>query len=110
MILPSALRYQTEVARSIAELKAAGVAAPKSQLDFLTELSKTIEELQISTAKLSKVSEEHVHGDSLAHSKHARDAVVPAMFAVRTAGDKLESIVADDLWPLPTYQEMLFVK
>ena len=32
------------------------------------------------------------------------------MNAVRAAGDKLESIVADDLWPLPTYQEMLFIK
>ena len=32
------------------------------------------------------------------------------MNAVRTAGDKLEGLVADDLWPLPTYQEMLFLK
>ena len=32
------------------------------------------------------------------------------MNAVRAAGDKLEGIVADDLWPLPTYQEMLFIK
>ena len=39
-----------------------------------------------------------------------RDKVVPAMTAVRAAGDKLEGIVAADLWPLPTYQEMLFIK
>ena len=32
------------------------------------------------------------------------------MDAVRDAGDKLETIVADDLWPLPTYREMLFIK
>ncbi len=32
------------------------------------------------------------------------------MSAVRAAGDRLEGIVADDLWPLPTYQEMLFIK
>ena len=32
------------------------------------------------------------------------------MNAVRSAGDKLETLVADDLWPLPTYQEMLFIK
>ena len=49
-------------------------------------------------------------GDSMAHAKHSRDAVIPAMTAVRAAGDKLEGIVADDLWPLPTYQEMLFIK
>ena len=32
------------------------------------------------------------------------------MNAVRSAGDKLETLVSDDLWPLPTYQEMLFIK
>ena len=31
------------------------------------------------------------------------------MAAVRKAADELESVVADDLWPLPTYQEMLFI-
>ena len=46
----------------------------------------------------------------MAHAKHARDEVIPAMTAVRTAADKLEGLVADDLWPLPTYQEMLFIK
>ena len=32
------------------------------------------------------------------------------MLAVRKAADELEGIVADDHWPLPTYQEMLFIK
>ena len=36
--------------------------------------------------------------------------VVPAMQAVRKFADELEGWVADDLWPLPTYQEMLFIK
>jgi glutamine synthetase len=35
---------------------------------------------------------------------------LPAMADTRKAADKLESIVADDLWPLPTYREMLFIK
>ena len=39
-----------------------------------------------------------------------RDTVIPAMEATREAADKLERIVADDLWPLPKYQEMLFIK
>jgi glutamine synthetase len=56
------------------------------------------------------VMDEHLEGDSLAHAKHARDAIIPAMNVVRTAGDQLEVLVADDLWPLPTYQEMLFLK
>ena len=109
-ILPAALRYQGEVALSIAQLKAAGVAAPKGQVDLLNELTATIEDLQKGIAALAKVAEDHSGEDSMAHAKHSRDAVIPAMAAVRTAGDKLEGIVADDLWPLPTYQEMLFIK
>jgi glutamine synthetase len=35
---------------------------------------------------------------------------MPAVLKVRQAADKLEALVADDLWPLPTYQEMLFIK
>jgi glutamine synthetase len=39
-----------------------------------------------------------------------RDTVFPAMEAVRGVADRLERIVADDLWPLPKYAEMLFIK
>ena len=110
MILPASLRYQAEVARAIAELKAAGVTVPKTQTALLNELTGMIEELQGALDHLAEMIDEHVEGDTLAHARHSRDAVVPAMTAVRTAGDKLEGLVADDLWPLPTYQEMLFIK
>ncbi|WP_435011312.1 glutamine synthetase III [Tundrisphaera lichenicola] len=108
-ILPAAIRYQGEVASSIGALKAAGVAVPEGQTKLLGDLSKTIGELQAGLAELEKSAEDHA-GDSMAHAKHARDAVIPAMARVRAAGDKLETLVADDLWPLPTYQEMLFIK
>jgi glutamine synthetase len=39
-----------------------------------------------------------------------RDHIIPAMRAVRATCDKLEKVVPDDLWPLPTYREMLFIK
>jgi glutamine synthetase len=39
-----------------------------------------------------------------------RSDVFPALNTVRAAADKLETLVADDLWPLPTYREMLFIK
>jgi glutamine synthetase len=110
MILPAALRYQGEVAQSLAQLKAAGAKVPASQTALLDELTTTIESLQAGIATLTKVSEEHVKGDSLAHAKHSHDVIIPAMNAIRAAGDKLEGIVAADLWPLPTYQEMLFIK
>jgi glutamine synthetase len=41
---------------------------------------------------------------------HVRDRQLAAMDRVREAADKLERVVADDLWPLPKYEEMLFIK
>ena len=52
----------------------------------------------------------HADGEPLDHAKYSRDKVLPAMAAVRALGDKLETVVADDLWPLPTYREILFIK
>jgi glutamine synthetase len=110
MILPAALRYQSEVAGAIVNLKATGATVPKIQTAHLSELVEAIEELQSATDRLNETLDEHPEGDSLAHAKHARDVMIPAMNAVRCAGDRLELLVADDLWPLPTYQEMLFLK
>jgi glutamine synthetase len=109
-ILPACLRYQTQVASSVSALKGAGVEVPASQLAFLNELSLTISSLQERMEKLVKISENHAEGDSLAHAKYSRDTIIPAMLSVRETADKLETMVADDFWPLPTYQEMLFIK
>ena len=52
----------------------------------------------------------HPAVEGLEHAKYMRDKVIPAMDATRDAADELERIVADDLWPLPKYSEMLFIK
>jgi glutamine synthetase len=109
MILPAALRYQTEVAGSVAAAKAAGIEVP-GQAALLKTLAGAIGDLQTAAGKLDHALAHHAEGDAYAHTKHARDAVIPAMNAVRSAGDALEGLVADDLWPLPTYREMLFIK
>ncbi|APW60128.1 glutamine synthetase III [Paludisphaera borealis] len=110
MILPAALRYQSVIASAVANLKAAGATVPKHQTALLNEIVHAIDELQSASDRLSDVIDEHPKGDSLDHAKHSRDVVIPAMNAVRAAGDILETLVASDLWPLPTYQEMLFIK
>lgn len=110
MILPAALRYQGEIAQSIAAVKSAGATPSKTEVALLDELTATINELQSRCDDLSKAIDHHAEGSSLDHAKYSRDVVIPAMNAVRVAGDKLETMVADDLWPLPTYQDMLFMK
>ena len=84
--------------------------SPSRRSALLSELVEAIDDLQEATDRLTAATEEAGEGDSLAHAKHSRDAIIPAMNAVRAAGDRLEGLVADDLWPLPTYQEMLFIK
>jgi glutamine synthetase len=109
MILPAALRYQNEVAHAVNATKAAGVDNG-AQADMLRSLTGTISEFQKATANLEKAVDHHAAGEPLEHATYSRDKVLPAMAAVRSLGDKLEGVVADDLWPLPTYREMLFIK
>ncbi len=109
MILPAALRYQKEVGESIAAAKAAGAAQPAGLETFGTLVS-AINELQSGINKLEKAQSHHGDSDAYAHAKHMREQVFPALGTLRIAADKLETIVADDLWPLPTYREMLFIK
>jgi glutamine synthetase len=109
MILPAALRYQGEVATAVNATKAAGVDN-HAQADFLKSLTATIGDFQAGVASLDKTLNHHANGDVYAHAKNSRDTVLPAMATVRNLGDKLETMIADDLWPLPTYREMLFIK
>jgi glutamine synthetase len=106
VILPAAMRYQTEVAQNVATLKAAGVE-PSTAL--LEEVSAPISELVNALTDLRKALGDHSASSAYAEAQHARDELLPAMDAVRAAADTLEGIVADDLWPLPTYQEMLYI-
>jgi glutamine synthetase len=52
----------------------------------------------------------HPHKDVITHGIYMRDSVLAAMTEVRTVADRLERMVADDLWPLPKYSEILFIK
>ncbi|MBA4016657.1 MAG: glutamine synthetase type III [Pirellula sp.] len=107
MILPAGFRYQAELANTAASLKACGKNPHLGTLDKATEL---VAQLESAIDKLEGAINHTASGDILAHAKHFRDEVIPAMNVVRSIADKLETIVPDDIWPLPTYQEMLFIK
>ena len=107
LIFPAAVRYQGELAATCANLKLVGYNFDTNTLDKVTELVKC---LQDSTADLERATAHNGGSSLLAEATHFRDEVLPAMAAVRQYADELEGIVADDLWPLPTYQEMLFIK
>jgi glutamine synthetase len=108
-ILPAAYRYQGELAQSVASVKAAG-AMGKETKRALDELTKLIDRCRSASEALRDLLEHDGDGNPEKHARHFRDKIVPAMAALRETGDALEGIVPHDVWPLPTYREMLFVK
>lgn len=106
MIWPAAIRYQSELATTCANLKAIGYEFDTNTLDKITGLVKLLQDGLSHLESLMAHEAESVYEEA----KYAREHLVPQMAAVRECADELEGYVADDLWPLPTYQEMLFIK
>jgi len=107
VIYPAAMRYQGELASACANNKAAGAACAASPV--LKEVSDLLVSLTEKIAALEKILA-HENGDTLGHAKFFCDKALPAMNELRAVADALESLVADDLWSLPCYQEMLFIR
>ena len=105
VILPAAVRYQTELAQNVVALKKAGL---EPDTTLLEAVSTPISELTAALTALTAGLAEH-GGESAAEEAAHAQSLLPKMDAVRAAADTLESVVADDLWPLPTYQEMLYI-
>lgn len=106
MIYPAVARYQGELAGSLASLRAVGIEGDSELLSEIVSCSKA---LLGAVNQLERLNGQHAES-LLAEAKHACFTVVPAMTEVRRIADTLENLVADDMWPLPTYQEMLFIK
>ena len=99
MLLPASVRH-------LALLREGGVPSLSTETEELViEFIEAIHTLEAANLPAS----EH-EDDLLEQAKYMRDTVLPAMGEARASADKLEKIVADDLWPLPKYQEMLFIK
>ena len=96
-ILPAALRHLALIGESGVETLDADVRS------MVEDLIGAIGELES-----ANVYPDGVEGLDLA--VYARDEQLAAMAKVRATADKLEKVVADDLWPLPKYEEMLFIK
>lgn len=107
MIFPASIRYQNDLASTCSNLKILGYDFDTDTLDVMTSLVKS---LQDAVSELESAIAEPASDELMAEAKHCCETVIPAMNKVRSYADALEGYVADDLWPLPTYQEMLFIK
>jgi glutamine synthetase len=96
MLLPAALRH-------LALIGEAGVSSLDGEVrGLIDEMDSSLKELEAANADPGL--------EGMAMAFHARDKQIAAMERVREVADKLEKVVADDLWPLPKYEEMLFIK
>ena len=108
-VLPAALEYQKQVAQSVSAVKQAGGKSVEGR-KLLDRITKLTDRLKAGADRLEKVLGHESNGSAEKHAKHYRDAVIPAMNALRDAADELECIVPHEQWPLATYREMLFIK
>jgi glutamine synthetase len=108
-LIPCATRFQAELADAVGATQGCGIECPGSELQ-LREVVTSVEALRVAVNKLEK-AECFAHGKSVDHEKeacHYRDVLVPALNEVRVLCDSLERVMPADLYPLPTYAEMLF--
>ena len=109
MILPAAVTYLERLVAARSGTHGAGV--PTSGLDSnIARVSGLVDELTAALDELDAQNEE-LGGDEVSEKVfHMRDNVIPAMNAVRDVADRMEKVIPDDLWPMPSYRDILFVK
>ena len=107
-IIPAVSAYTGDLANTVLAVKEAGATAStqvellKKVDGLLTEAQAALETLQAETAKASEIE------DVKAQAFYYKDTVKAAMDALRAPVDKLEMVVDSDIWPMPTYGELMF--
>ena len=109
-IIPAVIRYTTVLAESINSVKAVSAALDVSVQTFILEKSSALlSETKTAMDKLSGlIAESESHEEGRDRAVFFRESVVPAMKALRKPVDELEMIVDKDMWPMPSYGDLIF--
>jgi glutamine synthetase len=111
VIVPSAIGYLNTLITNITGLKAIGVTTSKAQKDLAGKIAGHINAIQDGVAKLEAASATAHKAKSTSDAAKAYcDKVKPLFDVIRDQIDALEQIVDDNVWPLPKYREMLFIR
>lgn len=109
-IIPAVIRYTTRLADSIIKLKTAMAdIEPYAQSSILIDVNEHLKSAKLALENLIKLMDDA--GEVVGVDKHARymrEVIVPAMEELRKPVDELEMIVDKDLWPMPSYGDLLF--
>ena len=109
-IIPAVIKYTTMLANSLSAVNGACPDADTSvQSELLIETSALLSDSKVALSKLQDVTE-HAQNMQLGkeQAEYYRDEVATAMDALRTPIDKLEMIVDKEMWPMPSYGDLLF--
>jgi len=109
-ILPACIKYSYTLGNAVGAVSSAGVDA-SPQKDLLERLCGLIAKMHNDISKLDTARAKAADlKDATKQARLYREKVIPSMETLRSTADELETIVDADLWPVPTYAEMLFVK
>ncbi len=109
-IIPAVARFAAETASAVAVKKSvASGAVCAYETKLVTELSDIIDAMDASASELEGAVEELKSiGEIIPAAEFVRDTILPAMDKLRASADKAENVTADDRWPFPTYDKLLF--
>ena len=108
-IIPAVIKYTTVLADSINKVRAVGAIDVSVQMDLLTQCSQLLKDTDVAMNKLSEVTlriPEIPEGRERA--VYCRETIVPAMEALRRPVDELEMLVDKEMWPMPSYGDLIF--
>lgn len=107
-IIPAVIKYSKSLADTVNAVKAAGADA-STQMELLKEVSENLTAMQTALKKLEKVEKEaSAMEDAKEQAFFYKDCVKVAMEELRAPADRLEMIVDKEIWPIPTYGELMF--
>ena len=108
-IIPAVIKYTTVLAASINEVKAACDADVSVQTELLKEVSCLLAETK---AALKKLTSADAVGSKMEDGReravYYRDVMKTAMDELRTPVDQLEMLVDKEMWPMPSYGDLIF--
>jgi glutamine synthetase len=98
----------------LSEISAAGANLAETGIELDTSIAKTIasaaNSMMATVAKISEGIAKEDFASEEEHMKFCAETIRPLMDEARVYADTLEAEVADELWPLPKYSEMLFIR
>ena len=107
MIYPAAVEYLSKLSGTISTLSGLGIDFEKESAQTVANLAKSLKQ---ASSKLEAALEKEDFTSTADHMQYCAQTLLPLMQEVRSHADALEAEVGNTFWPLPTYQEMLFIK